>query len=263
MLSLGQAVHSTPDTGSTLPNPFGNLTQRGVQLRRGELHLLCARPANGKSAFALSLALKMKVPTLYLCPDTTAKTQMMRTVAQAEGRALWEVEREIDDDPVGVAERAKSAHPGLFWSFNTESLRDIDNEVMAYQEVFGTPPAFLIVDNLIDIAIQDGDEWGGNRKTLRELKGLAKELSMCVLVLHHVSESVLTKKDGAPASRDILGKDNRLAALVLTMGIDEGSHVAMAIVKNRYGKSDPDAIDPVGFRFDGPKMTFQETWTGG
>ena len=257
MLSLGQATSATPDTGAALPTPWGNLRQRGVQFRRGELHMLAARPGQGKSAFALATALKMGVPTLYLCPDTTARTQTMRLLAQTEQRPMWEIEREYDENPKDCNERARLVHPQLMWAFDVESLTDIDNEVMAWQEVWGEPPALLIVDNLIDISTLDGDEWASSRKTLRELKMLAKELGMCVLVLHHVSESYETKREGAPASRDILGKDNRLAALVLTMNI-AGGIAGVAVVKNRYGKSDPNAEDQVAFRFDAPRMTFEE-----
>ena len=261
MLTLGQATTATPDTGAALPQPWGNLRQRGVQFRRGELHMLAARPGQGKSAFALATALRMNVPTLYLCPDTTARTQVMRLLAQTEQRPMWEIEREYDENPNDCNERARQAHPQLMWAFDVESLSDIDSEVMAWQEVWGDPPSLIIVDNLIDISSLDGDEWGSSRKTLRELKGLAKELSCAVLVLHHVSESYETKREGAPASRDILGKDNRLAALVLTMNI-AGGIAGMAAVKNRYGQSDPNAENMVGFRFDAPRMTFEESFTG-
>jgi len=223
--------------------------------------MLAARPAQGKSAFALATAVRMQVPTLYLCPDTTARTQMTRLMAMDQGRAMWEMESLLDEDPKRAEEICESAHPGLRWAFDVSSLRDVDLEVLAYQEVFGEPPALLIVDNLIDIQQGDGDEWSSGRKTMRELKQLARELSSAVLILHHVGEGYATKSVGAPSSQDILGKDNRLASLVLTMAIDDGNVAAMSAVKNRYGPSDPRADDPISFYFDKTRMRFTEGWS--
>jgi len=223
--------------------------------------MLAARPAQGKSAFALATAVRMQVPTLYLCPDTTARTQWIRLMAMDQGRAMWEMEALLDEDPKRAAEIVQSAHPELRWSFDVESLKDVDLEVFSWQEVYGEPPALLILDNLIDIQGGDGDEWSSSRKTLRELKILARELSTAVLILHHVGEGGYTKQTGAPASADILGRDNRLASVVLTMAVDSGSVAAMAAVKNRYGPSDPKAENPISFYFDKSRMRFTEGWS--
>jgi len=260
MITLSQATRATPDTGQQLPQPWTNLRNRAVNFRRGELHMLAARPAQGKSAFALATALKMGVPTLYLCPDTTATTQFTRLMANHQQRPVWEMEQLLKDDPERAQEIAREAHPLLRWEFDVETLDDVDQQCMAWQEVFGDPPALLILDNLIDITSGEADEWSSSRKTLRELKMLAKELSTAVLVLHHVGEGDNTKKDGAPASKDILGRDNRLAAVVMTMAVDAGNIAAIAVVKNRYGPSDPKAENPVSFYFDKPKMSFEEGW---
>ena len=260
MLTLNQATRQNRATGEALPSPWTNWTNRRIALRRGEIHMLAARPAQGKSAFALATAVKMQVPTLYLCPDTTARTQMTRLMAMDQGRAMWEMEAVLDEDPSRAEEIVRNAHPGLRWAFDVESLKDVDLEVLSYQEVFGEPPALLILDNLIDIQGGDGDEWSSSRNTLRDLKLLARELSSAVLILHHVGEGYATKSVGAPASADILGKDNRLASVVLTMAVDGGSIAAMAAVKNRYGPSDPKADDPISFHFDKARMRFTEGW---
>lgn len=263
MLTLRQAVRRAPATGSPLPMPWGNLRRRGVAFKRGELVMLAARPAAGKSAFALATATLMRVPTLYLCPDTSARSMLIRLGAMSTSRPTWEVEEEYEADPASVHLAVRTHCPDLWWGFDVESLSDIDDELAAWAEVFGQPPSLLILDNLIDITSVDGagDEWATSRQTLRELKLIARESGACVLVLHHVGEGGATKKDGAPASRDILGRDNRLASTVLTMAMDDGNVAAVAVVKNRDGgKSDPNADDPVSFRFDPPTMRFTEGW---
>ena len=55
--------------------------------------MLAARPAQGKSAFALATAVRMQVPTLYLCPDTTARTQWIRLMAMSEEDRLAYVDK--------------------------------------------------------------------------------------------------------------------------------------------------------------------------
>ncbi len=260
--TLRQAVRRQPHVGAALPQPWRNLSRLGVEFRRGELTLVAAQPASGKSAFALATVALMRVPALYLCPDTSARSMLTRLASMMFSLPYWESRDWFDRDPEDLHARLAEAVPNLRWEFDVDSLAGIDDELAAWSEVFGDGTLqLLVVDNLTDIVVADGEgHWQAMRDTLVELKKLARQHEIAVMCLHHVGETKDVKEEGAPRSRDIAGKDTKAASTVLTMGMDSGGVVSMACVKNRdSGKSDKNAEFPVTFRFDGPRMTFSET----
>ena len=122
------------------------------------------------------------------------------------------------------------------WSFESSpTLEDIAEEVKAFEELWGQSPELIIVDNLMDVATDGGEEFASMRAIMKELKYLARATNAAVLVLHHTSEGVV----GTPCQpRSALqGKVAQLPALILTLGL-VGTSLACAVVKNRYGKAD-------------------------
>ncbi len=134
--------------------------------------------------------------------------------------------------------------------------RHFDDEVAAYEEVWGRPPKLIVVDNLIDVS--DGEEeFSALRRTMKELKFLSRQTGAAILVLHHVTEAFHVNEGTAPSRSAILGKDARLPALVLTITNDNG-FLGVAVVKNRYGKCDPSGRTVTWFTFDGARMCINE-----
>jgi hypothetical protein len=132
---------------------------------------------------------------------------------------------------------AKGAH--IVWSFESSpTLQDIDEEVQAFEELWGCPPVAIFVDNLMDIATDGGEEFASMRAIMKELKYLARATNAAVIILHHTSEAVL----GTPCQpRSALqGKVAQLPALICTLGV-VGTSMAVAPVKNRYGRADANA----------------------
>ena len=74
------------------------------------------------------------------------------------------------------------------------------------------------------------------RSTIKELKYLARDTNASILILHHTKESY----EGKPCQpRSALqGMVAQLPALILTVGTDAPGFIAVAPVKNRYGKAD-------------------------
>ena len=143
------------------------------------------------------------------------------------------------------------------WCFDSApTLADIDTEVEAYNEVWGAYPQLIVIDNLVDVSDGD-DEWGGIRRTQKELKFLARDTGAAVLVLHHVTEAFQVAEGSAPSRASILGKDTRLPAVVLTV-TNENGWLGVAVVKNRYGRCDPSGRTVTWFSFDGARMQINE-----
>ena len=214
--------------------------------------MLAGQPGGGKSAFALATAVRTGVPTLIFSADTAAWTAGVRLAAMLTGGTQEICEESMKRDPAWAAEVLAPARH-IRWCFDAAPTLDvIDLELLAYEEVFGKPPALIIVDNLIDVS--DGDEeFAALRRTSKELKFLARDTGAAVLALHHTLEGH-GSNDGAPGRRELMGKDSRMPALVLTIGRVEEIYLAVAVVKNRYGPFDPSGKDQDFFYFDGARM---------
>jgi hypothetical protein len=50
----------------------------------------------------------------------------------------------------------------LYWSFEpSPTLKDLDDEVSAFETMWGRSPTLIVVDNLMDIAIDGHEEFAG------------------------------------------------------------------------------------------------------
>jgi hypothetical protein len=103
--------------------------------------------------------------------------------------------------------------------------------------LWGCAPTLIVVDNLMDISNDGGEEFAGMRSTIKELKYLARDTNSAVLVLHHTKESYV----GNPCQprSSLQGMVAQLPALICTVGSNAPGYIAVAPVKNRYGKADP------------------------
>jgi predicted ATP-dependent serine protease len=199
--------------------------------------MIAGTPGAGKSTLALAIALRAKVPTLYISADTNAHTMAMRLLSMITGYTQSEAERALLEDVEGSRKIINDSAGHIFWSFESApTLSDLDQEVSAFEELWGCSPTLIVVDNLMDIANDGGEEFASMRATMKELKYLARDTNAAVLVLHHTKESY----PGEPCQpRSALqGMVAQLPALILTVGTDAPGFIAVAPVKNRYGKAD-------------------------
>ena len=238
MRTLARAVGSKDIGGEPLPSVFRTFEVNKVIIRRAEVSMIAGTPGAGKSTLALAMALRAKVPTLYVSADTNAHTMAMRLLSMITGKPQSEAEVLLNDDVIGSRRIINDSSGHIFWSFESApSLADLDQEVMAFEELWGCAPTLIVVDNLMDIANDGGEEFAGMRSTIKELKYLARDTNAAVLVLHHTKESY----SGNPCQpRSALqGMVAQLPALICTVGTNAPGYIAVAPVKNRYGKADP------------------------
>jgi len=238
MRTLARAVGSKDIGGEPLPTVFRTFEVNKVVFRRAEISMIAGTPGAGKSSVALAIALKAKVPTLYVSADTNAHTMAMRLLSMITGKTQSDVEILLETE-VSTSRKVINEHAQhIFWSFDSSpSLDDLDQEVAAFEELWGCSPTLIVIDNLMDISNDGGEEFANMRSTLKELKYLARDTNAAVLVLHHTKESYV----GTPCQpRSALqGMVAQLPALICTVGTDAPGFIAVAPVKNRYGKADP------------------------
>ncbi|MEV6675217.1 DnaB-like helicase C-terminal domain-containing protein [Streptomyces sp. NPDC051162] len=241
MLTLTQAINVRGDAGEPIPTVFKALADLGVTFRRGQLHLIAAGPGTGKSAFALNLALKSAVPTMYFSADSDPFTQYVRAGANITGWTTGDVENAILHQQTTTLDAALSG-VSIRWNFDASpSLTEIEEELTAYAMIYGYP-AICIVDNVTNV---DAPEMGEGHAGLDELCGyfhdLARKTESAVILLHHVTGIYNDGTNPIPLS-GIKGQIGRVPEVILTLhrgGTEfEGYNLRASNVKNRGGKAD-------------------------
>ena len=262
MRTLYRAISGKEVGGEPLPLTFKSLQQNEIVLRRAELNLIAGTPGAGKSSIALAIAVQAQVPTLYMSADTNAHTMGMRVVAMATGMTQSNAEQILKQDKDN-AENILKQFDYLRWSFESSpTLSDIDESVQAFETTWGTSPTLIVIDNLMDIAMDGHEEFSGMRAAMKELKYLARDTNACVLVLHHTNEGFI----GTPCQprSAIQGLVNQIPALILTIGqeiIGESIYLCVAAVKNRYGRADATGNTFTMLSFDPASMQLKDVKT--
>jgi predicted ATP-dependent serine protease len=252
MRTLARAVGSIDIGGEPLPSVFRTFDANKVVIRRSEISMIAGTPGAGKSTLALAIALRAKVPTLYISADTNAHTMAMRLLSMIINKPQSEAEMLLVDDVEGSRKVINNSSGHIFWSFESApTLSDLDQEVEAFEELWGCAPTLIVIDNLMDISNDGGEEFAAMRSTIKELKYLARDTNAAVLLLHHTKESYV----GSPCQpRSALqGMVAQLPALICTVGSDAPGFIAVAPVKNRYGKADPSGATAFWLQFN-PEM---------
>ena len=133
MRTLVRSVGRADIGGEPLPSVFKTFDANKIIFRRAEVSMLAGTPGVGKSTLALALALRMKVPSLYISADTNAHTMAMRLASMISGKNQTDVEALMNSDAGWTkAILHKSSH--VVWSFESSpTLQDIDEEVQAFE----------------------------------------------------------------------------------------------------------------------------------
>jgi len=232
-------------------------------LRRAEVTVIAGTPGAGKSSIALHIAARLKQPTLYFSADTNAHTMAMRLIAMSGKMTQQQAENLLKHNP-DTAESILANNNHLYWSFEpSPTLKDLDEEVAAFETMWGRSPTLIVVDNLMDISMDGHEEFSGMRAAMKELKYLARDTNACVLVLHHTKEGY----EGRPCQprSSLQGMVNQIPAMVLTVGqqlMHEGkdTYLCVAPVKNRYGKADQTGNTYVTLSFEPGSMYLEDTY---
>ncbi len=182
-----------------------------------------------------------------------------------EGKQAWSSDKtsqqrddELIDDEKEPSEEVifgQRRPDSLAIDWNNKMVYVLDDEVSAFETVWGRSPTLIVVDNLMDIAMDGHEEFQGMRAAMKELKYLARDTNAAVLVLHHTKEGF----EGFPCQprSAIQGLVNQIPAMVLTIGqMKQGddTYLCVAPVKNRYGRADQTGSNYVSLAFNPDSM---------
>jgi DnaB-like helicase C terminal domain len=269
MYSITQARRIRGAAGDPLPTVFRTFEDYKIVFRRGQLVLIAAGPGTGKSALALTQAVKSRVPTLYMSADSDAYTQVSRAFSINTGLMMDETEKYARGEPVlpSTLERARELNqiPIRFNFLASPSLANIEKSMSAFDELYGEYPALTVVDNITNVrnGTEDNAEnpFGGLEMFLDYANEMARETQSCVIGLHHVNGPYNDQNRPIPMS-GVKGQIGRVPQMILTLFKSGPGSVGVSPVKNRGAKFDPSGEWYAELDFDGATMTFRDQDAG-
>ncbi|HTJ45550.1 MAG TPA: replicative DNA helicase [Kofleriaceae bacterium] len=254
---------SSPDGITGVPTGFHDLDQLTAGLQPTELIILAARPAMGKTAFALSLGQNAAIgggwPALVFSLEmssTQLAERMLCSEARVDSSALRRGRLQRQDmTNLTYAANTLSKAPILIDDTPALSLRELRARCRRFRsnkELFkGKKTGLIIVDYL---QLMRGSPQGKNPSREQEiseisrgLKSLAKELDCPVLALSQLNRSLESRTDKRPMLSDLResGAIEQDADLIMFIYRDvvynkdsQAPHVAEIILgKNRHGST--------------------------
>jgi len=257
MLTLDRVVRRGASDTHRIELPYTGLRRLGFGLTPGAVGMIAAAPGVGKSALALDSSLKLGVPTLYESPDTDAWTMTIRAIANLSGHPQSYISTCIEGghrvDEIDLA-LWDSRHTQF--SFDSYSMTEIKDDVLAYGVVHGAFPRLIVVDTLLNIAGSGDDDHARQARVMEECHALAQVSGAHVLVLHHVTGFYDDGDKPVPLG-GLVNKLSKLPAQILTL-YAKGDDLFACVVKNRQGKADPTGHMQVRLRFDKERMRISD-----
>lgn len=246
-----------------LPSGFVGLDEKTAGLQPTELTILAARPAMGKTSFALSIAQNAALgggwPVLVFSLEMSAMQlaeRLLCSEARVDSSALRRGQLKRQDmSNLTAAAGGLSKAPILIDDTPALSLRELRaraRRFIANRELMGEKKYGLIIIDYLQLMRGSGSNKGANREQeiseiSRGLKALAKELNCPVLALSQLNRSLESRTDKRPQLADLResGAIEQDADLILFIyrdvvyhpDIDEDKRkIAEVIIgKNRHG----------------------------
>jgi hypothetical protein len=214
---------------------------------------------------SLFYAISAGIPTFYFSADTDRRTTRWRAAAIHTGHTFDESKSMEGTSAQDILDEASDAitRDGIQFDFNpSPSTEDIDLELLAYEEVYGTGHLRLVVlDNLLNVMYGDAGDYAGLLDVMAFLHSLAREKDCAVVVLHHVNESPSKTSSDYPYPRGaIRGKVAQYPEIILSLAmLPAENQMRIACVKHRHATPSPSGEDYATIYVDPERMTFFNT----
>lgn len=245
MQTLARAIRSPDAVGQRIHLPWLGL-DRQVRLHTKELVVMAGAPGGGKSTLSVNLAMALDVPTLYFAQDSPASV-LSRMAALAIGKETTVMHDMIasSEERAALAHRLEDVRPTLIFNRGAVTTERVRSSALALREWLGVAPPLVILDNLIDMVSPGSNpsETGFYAVILPELKQMANELNMCVVILHHVTKGGGKDAHGLGREgiklRDLLFAGDREARHVWGVYNDGVDVLKVQVLKQQDGPADP------------------------
>jgi replicative DNA helicase len=264
-----QARAKNTSAGEPILVPFRNFEQSKLFIRRGGLTLVAAGPGTGKSALVQAITQRgdgagRTNSVFYFSADSSAWDLYTRAAAIATGRTTDDIEDELDT--AGSARLnavVNDATKHMMMDFSSAPTDEyVLNQLKAYAELHGRWPDVIVMDNLKDLVVGDGeDEFRALEDACVFLKQLASDTNAAVIALHHVTGQLEDGFSQIPLS-GLRGKVSKTPAMVLTLHkgpinpVSPAQQLRVSITKQRGGLADASGSYYVPLAMDLSRMAF-------
>lgn len=231
-----EQIHASDKKTSGLESGFIDLDRRINGFQPGTLIILAARPAMGKTAFAVSMARNIAVdfhqPVAIFSLEMTAMELTMRLICSEvgiEGTALKRGEQLTMDQIVQIKEKTRALADAPIYIDDNPGLSIFDLRAKCRRLKQAHDIKMVFIDYL---QLMSGGESrnNGNREQeisfiSRQLKALSKELGIPVLALSQLSRAVETRGGS---------KEPVLSDLRESGAIEQDADIVMFIYRPEY-----------------------------
>lgn len=252
-----ESLHRNKGALRGLKTGFRDLDKKTAGFQKGDLVIIGARPAMGKTTLAENLAYNVatinKKAVLFFSMEMAKNEIVDRIISDVSGVDNWNIRTgNISDEEfsrIGDALGEMSEVPLLLDDTSSMTILELRNK--ARRAAHDNDIGMIIVDYLQ--LIQGSDRYAGNRvqevtEISRGLKTLARELEIPVIALAQLSRSVTGREDPRPVLSDLResGSIEQDADLVMFLhrpdyynqnkeGYEETHITELIIAKHRHG----------------------------
>lgn len=238
-----------------LETGFSDLDALTNGLQKSRLFVVAARPVMGKSLFCYCIAQHVAVEgnqgVAFFSPTESTAVVARRMVERVLGFAINQLRRRAGsgaDETLESAANVLRQAPLYFDESTLISTRQIRSRCLNLNQS-GKTLSLIIIDDISRVthASQPGDRLEEVHRICADLKMLAKELDLPIIVVSGVSRNVDNKKNKKPLLGDIQYCEaiEQAADVVMFIYRDEYYHsdsenrgqAEVVIAKNRMGRS--------------------------
>ncbi len=209
-----EELHKNKGATRGLKTGFRDLDKKTAGLQKGDLIIIGARPAMGKTTFAQNLAYNVathngdKRGVLFFSMEMANSEIVDRMVSDVSGVDNWKIRtgNVSDEDFAKIGDALGDMNEVPLFIDDTSSMTVLELRNKARRAAHDHNICMVIVDYLQ--LLQGSDRYAGNRvqevtEISRGLKTLARELEIPVIALAQLSRGVTGRDDPRPVLSDL------------------------------------------------------------
>jgi len=218
-----------------IPSGYKGLDRILLGFQPGDLIVISARPSMGKTSFALNLALNAAVAkpphtVLYCSLEMNEMLVATRILCISEsidsGRIRSHFLSKDDFDQIRKAQKSSKQIPLYIEDSPRLTVRDLRAEAWRMKATDGLDMVIIDYLHLMDCAACSRDHWARDDENLRQMKILAEDLNVPLIVLTQLSRG--------PENRPVGDKRPYLSDLRERCSADQHADVVIFLYRAEY-----------------------------
>lgn len=212
-----------------IPTGISRLDRKLCGFESGCLYVLAARPAMGKTALALTLAMNIarrKLPVLFFSLEMSWEQLAYRVNARFANVNMWDQRTAEKPNFIDLTDTRNALSDVPLTVFDRSGLTAEQICLKAREIATKVPQSLIVIDHLGIVAARDQrvPRVYQVAEMTMALKGLAKELKVPILLLHQLNRGVEGRDDKRPGLSDLRDSGS----------IEQDADVVMMLYREEY-----------------------------